>query len=150
MAYSLELPQVSELLAQGPSFRFLDSILQSTDCSIVVQRVVRRDDPIFEDHFPGSPIYPGVLLIEMMAQAASLIIRIAAYKKSGITYAPGAIGKVKNVSFIQPVRPGDVLEVSAERGVRFGRLSEFHCVITRETSRVVFGTLVLSESGPAS
>jgi 3-hydroxyacyl-[acyl-carrier-protein] dehydratase len=117
----------------------------------VAQRVIRHDDPIFEDHFPGSPVYPGVLLIEMMAQAASLIIRIAAYKESGVTrYAPGAIGKVKSVSFLQPVRPGDILAVSAERGVRFGRLSEFHCAIARETTRLVSGTLVLSESSPTS
>jgi len=143
-----QLPPIAELLPQGPSFRFLDSILHYGHGIVVAQRFVRPDDPVFEDHFPGSPIYPGVLLIEMMAQAASLIIRIAAYNKSGITPKPGAIGKIKTVSFLNPVRPGDMLAISAEQGLRFAHLSEFKCSITRGAEKLVAGTLVLSEWSP--
>lgn len=91
------------------------------------------------------PIYPGVLLVEMMAQAASLIPRIAAHDGSGIKGPPGAIGKIKNVSFLSPVRPGDILDIFVERGVSFGKLSEFHCRIARDDEILARGTLVLSD-----
>ncbi len=75
-------------------------------------RVIKNisvNDLHFQGHFPGHPVFPGVLTIECFAQAASILIRL--------TDGPGeegvfdAIGSVMDFRFIKPLFPGDQLEV---------------------------------------
>lgn len=146
-----DLPAVSLLLAQGSSFIFVDKILEAGDGYVVAQRYIRPDDPVFRDHFANYPVYPGALLMEMMAQTSSLIARLEALNSpdsvDSVARQPGAIGKVKSLSFLKPARPGDMLTIRSVRGRKFGTLAEFECVIRSGAAKIAAGTLVLS--GPA-
>lgn len=63
-------------------------------------------DPIFAGHFPGGPIYPGVLLIEMIGQAGLCLLPQDAS-------SPRQLVRVHQALFRAPARPGDELEVHA-------------------------------------
>src|SRR6266705_6708065 len=62
------------LLPHGPEFRFLDclSSLEPGKSGVGEYRV-RGDEPFLRGHFPGQPLFPGVLLVESAAQLAGTV-----------------------------------------------------------------------------
>ncbi|MBB4007836.1 3-hydroxyacyl-ACP dehydratase FabZ family protein [Allorhizobium taibaishanense] len=70
--------------------------------------VVPEKSPVFEGHFPGMPLVPGVLLIETMAQASGLLV-LAATKFAAMPFLMSVDG-AKMRSFVEP---NAVLEIEA-------------------------------------
>ncbi|RYZ76187.1 MAG: 3-hydroxyacyl-ACP dehydratase FabZ [Proteobacteria bacterium] len=70
---------------------------------------VTINEPFFPGHFPHRPVMPGVLQIEVLAQAAALGCADLEGPKMDV-----AIAGVNNARFRKPVVPGDTLEVTAE------------------------------------
>jgi 3-hydroxyacyl-[acyl-carrier-protein] dehydratase len=71
------------------------------------------NEPFFDGHFPDNPVFPGVLLIEAMAQAAGIL----GFKSIGKTPADGSIYYlvgVDNLRFKRPCVPGDRVHLHAE------------------------------------
>ena len=92
-------------------FQLIDRItdLNLNDLTIRVQANVPTESTIFEGHFPGRPLMPGVLLIEAMAQASGwLLIARTRFEKMPFL---AALKEVKLRTF---VTPGQVLAVSAK------------------------------------
>lgn len=69
---------------------------------------VRGDEFFLMGHFPGNPVVPGVILCEMMAQSACLLI-----DTGGSKFTPYFTG-MNNVKFKKKVLPGDTIEFSNE------------------------------------
>lgn len=65
---------------------------------------VRGDEWFLQGHFPGNPVVPGVILCEILAQSACVLIADEIRGKT-----PFFAG-LDNVKFKQPVKPGDVFE----------------------------------------
>src|SRR5450755_887557 len=90
-------------------FLLVDRIVSLTPGqSIVATRTVPADDDYFEDHFPGFPVVPGVLLTESMGQAAAKCLD-AQRRPRG----KAMLVRIVSASFRQWVRPGDLLELHA-------------------------------------
>src|SRR5947207_10612547 len=61
-------------LPHGPEFRFLDRLTELTPgVSGSAEYRVRGDEPFLKGHFPGAPLFPGVLLVEAAAQLAGTV-----------------------------------------------------------------------------
>jgi 3-hydroxyacyl-[acyl-carrier-protein] dehydratase len=80
---------------------------------------VTMNEPFFQGHFPGYPVMPAVLVIEALAQLASIL----AWKISGRSPGDGTLiffAGIDNARFRRQVRPGDqlVLESEVQRLVR--------------------------------
>jgi 3-hydroxyacyl-[acyl-carrier-protein] dehydratase len=92
-------------------FQLIDRIvdLDLANRTAVAEAVVPTASTIFEGHFPGYPLMPGVLLIEAMAQTSGwLIIGVTKFTRMPFF---AALKEVKLRSF---VRPGDTLSISAK------------------------------------
>jgi 3-hydroxyacyl-[acyl-carrier-protein] dehydratase len=92
-------------------FQLIDRIidLNLNDLTIRVEANVPTESTIFEGHFPGRPLMPGVLLIESMAQASGwLIIARTRFEKMPFLAA------VKEAKLRTFVTPGQALTVSAK------------------------------------
>ncbi len=92
-------------------FQLIDRIadLNLTDLTIRVEANVPTASTIFEGHFPGRPLMPGVLLIESMAQASGWLI-IARTKFTRMPF----LAALKTVKLRTFVTPGTALTVSAK------------------------------------
>ena len=65
----------ASFLPHGLSFRFVDRVLELVPGErVVALKNVTANDPHLQDHFPGHPLMPGVLLVESMAQTAGLLL----------------------------------------------------------------------------
>lgn len=70
---------------------------------------VTMNEQFFQGHFPGSPVMPGVLVLEAMAQAGAL-----AYSRKTDPHMDVAIVSVSEAKFRRPIVPGDTLSIEAE------------------------------------
>lgn len=68
---------------------------------------VTINEPFFQGHFPKNPVMPGVLIIETLAQAASIMILKDPVFQGKTAY----LGAIHNARFRKIVRPGDVLRL---------------------------------------
>lgn len=77
---------------------------------------VTFNEPQFQGHFPGMPIFPGVMIVEAMAQTSGILVGVTMdlIDKNAKVFFMG----VENAKFRRKVVPGDVLElhVTAVRG----------------------------------
>lgn len=77
---------------------------------IEAKLTIRLKWDIFKDHFPGSPIFPGVLSVKCMAQAADILI-MTDEKYAGLTLL---FASINNAKFLKGILPGDVVTARAE------------------------------------
>lgn len=90
-------------------FQFIDSIVELEPGERVVAiRDVSPDEDYFQDHFPGFPVVPGVLLTEAMGQAAAKCL-----DAERLPRGKAMLVKIRSATFRQWVRPGDRLTLSA-------------------------------------
>jgi 3-hydroxyacyl-[acyl-carrier-protein] dehydratase len=91
-------------------FKLIDRIvdLDIGERRITVEAQVPRTNTIFEGHFPGYPIMPGVLLVEAMAQSSGwLLIALTKFERMPFL---AAVKEAKMRSFVSP---GDLLKIDA-------------------------------------
>lgn len=104
----LDIDAILKLLPHRYPMLMIDRIINvDGDNSAVGIKNVSVNEPIFQGHFPGHPIFPGVLIIEGMAQTAGAIAIHADKNDSRPLVYMVTVDKAK---FRSPARPGDVLE----------------------------------------
>jgi 3-hydroxyacyl-[acyl-carrier-protein] dehydratase len=91
-------------------FQMVDRVVRLDSESISVACTVPRESPIFEGHFPGHPILPGVLMVETMAQAGGWLLMAL----NGMARMP-FLSKVNEAKFRGFVTPGAELSVESRR-----------------------------------
>ncbi|WP_043362356.1 3-hydroxyacyl-ACP dehydratase FabZ family protein [Belnapia sp. F-4-1] len=89
-------------------FRMIDRVVSVDAGAITAEAVVPEASPVFEGHFPGHPLVPGVLLLETMAQAAGYLL----LARLGFARMAFLIGS-KELKLRRFVRPGERLSVTA-------------------------------------
>ncbi|HTI00507.1 MAG TPA: 3-hydroxyacyl-ACP dehydratase FabZ [Acidisoma sp.] len=88
---------------------------------------VSINEGLFQGHFPGHPVMPGVLIIESMAQTAAVLVVE--------TLGPESRGKVvyfmsvENAKFRRPVVPGDQMHVHVTKQRNRGNVWKFEAVV---------------------
>ncbi|MQB43146.1 3-hydroxyacyl-ACP dehydratase FabZ [Rhizobium sp. ICMP 5592] len=121
---SADIIEIMKLLPHRYPFLMVDRIIEiDSDNSAIGIKNVTANEPQFTGHFPGSPIMPGVLLIEGMAQTAGAICA----RKDGIGGNLVYFMTIDNARFRKPVVPGDRVEFHVVKQKQRGTIWKFHC-----------------------
>ena len=94
-------------------FLLIDKVIDiKKNKSITAQKNVSNNEPFFQGHFPGYPVFPGVLLLEAMAQATAILdIESNDRDMSKQLYYFVGIDKAR---FKKQVVPGDIIIINAK------------------------------------
>jgi len=110
---TMNITEIQELLPHRYPFLMIDRVTDYEEAKYLVGlKNVSVNEPQFTGHFPKLPVFPGVLILEAMAQATGLL----AFKSFGAPaenelYYFASIDKAK---FRKPVSPGDQLVIEVE------------------------------------
>ena len=128
-----DIMEILELLPHRYPFLLVDKIIEiDGDNSCIGIKNVTFNEPQFTGHFPTRPIFPGVFLIEAMAQTASFSLYPYVHQQLD-QFADGfqtILVGIDGVRFRRPVVPGDVLEIETVVTKARGKLWFFSCKIT--------------------
>ena len=110
---TMDVVEIQKIIPHRYPFLLLDRVTDIKEGeSLVGFKNVTIGDNVFQGHFPGHPIYPGVMILEGMAQAGGIL----AFKSMGDMTEEEAAQKVvyfmsiDKAKFRSPVKPGDRLE----------------------------------------
>ncbi len=94
-------------------FLFVDEVLElERGARIVAVRKFRPDEEFFKGHFPGSPIVPGVIIVEAMAQAGGVLYNASFTEERISKGQTGAyLAGIEKVRFRKAVYPNDLLKM---------------------------------------
>jgi beta-hydroxyacyl-ACP dehydratase FabZ len=105
----IDIREIQRILPHRYPFLLVDHVDEIGPDRIVARKLVSRNEPHFEGHFPGNPVMPGVLIVEALAQAGAIYAgRQVGFDPTKQVIYFMAIDKAK---FRKPVVPGDVLHL---------------------------------------
>ena len=107
----LEKEQIKEIIPHREPFLLIDRITElEPGVKCVAEKYMSPDEFWFKGHFPDYPVVPGVLMVEMLAQAGCAAM-LALPENKGKT---GFFGGIKEAKFRRQVVPGDTLKLEVE------------------------------------
>ncbi|MDR3241394.1 MAG: 3-hydroxyacyl-ACP dehydratase FabZ [Lactobacillaceae bacterium] len=115
----LTTTEIMDIIPNRYPILYMDKVTEMIpDESLVAVKNVTINEQFFQGHFPGNPVMPGVLIIESLAQAASILILKSPQFAGKTAYMTG----IDDAKFKQMVRPGDVLELHVKLGALRGNM----------------------------
>jgi 3-hydroxyacyl-[acyl-carrier-protein] dehydratase len=103
----LDIRAIEGILPHRYPFLLVDRVDEIGPDKLVARKLVSRNEPHFNGHFPGHPVMPGVLIIEALAQAGALLAaQLVGFDPATQVIYFMAIDKAR---FRKPVVPGDLL-----------------------------------------
>lgn len=127
-------------LPHGPPFIWLDEVTVFPAVGRAIgTRLYHAADPVFDGHFPGDPVLPGVIIVEALAQTGGVLL--AVQNQSGPLR--GTLAKI-DVRFYESVRPGSTLTTDVTLSRRVNSIVEFACEAYTTQGPVATGRVVIS------
>ncbi|MDR2151391.1 MAG: 3-hydroxyacyl-ACP dehydratase FabZ [Helicobacteraceae bacterium] len=108
---TLDVTQIQKILPHRAPFLLVDRVTEVKSGEYVeAYKNISISEPVFQGHFPGHPIYPGVMIVEGMAQAGAVLAFYTGdmseeAAKNKVVY----FMSIDSAKFRKPIRPGDRL-----------------------------------------
>ena len=137
---------IQDLLRIAPHrypFLMVDRVLESDQKHVLAIKNVTYNEPCFTGHFPERPVFPGVLMVEAMAQVGGLVVLNRPENAGKLAFFTAIDG----VKFRRQVTPGDQMKIRCELVKERGPFSVVHGSVTVDGETCCEGTIkfVISE-----
>jgi len=117
----LDRRQIEAILPHRDPFLLIDRVIELVPGEYAVaEKDVLPTDDVFRGHFPGHPVFPGVLQLEALAQTGAVALLSEPEFLGKIVLFAG----VDHVRFRRPVGPGDTLRLETRLAERRGRIGK--------------------------
>ncbi len=124
-------------------FLFVDRVLErEPGLRVVAEKLVSMSEPYLQGHMPGRPLVPGVLMLEMLAQAAAFL------EAEGLDGQEVFLAQVVDARFKAPAYPGDRLRLEVRAEVAFGGFQRVEGSVSCE-GRVLCTAKLVLKRGPS-
>ena len=107
----MDIKEIQSIIPHRYPMLLIDRVVEIEPLKrIVAIKNITVNEEVFEGHFPGAPVFPGVMIIEAMAQTgAVLLFREIPNREEKLLYFTG----IEEARFRRPVVPGDQLRLEA-------------------------------------
>jgi len=127
-----DINDIIKILPHRYPFILIDKIeIVEPGISLTALKNVTINEPFFQGHFPGQPIMPGVLSLEVLCQAGSFLMlnQVDDPLEKNMFFTT-----VEKAKYKKPITPGDQLQIEVELVKRKLNLCKFHgkCKINGE------------------
>ena len=145
-------PEIYESIPHRPPFLWIDRVISYDSRTIITEKFIPPDLDVFQGHYPGYPLMPGVLLCEAVFQTGALFMAKTLLdpeetKKAG-EKAP-VLTRIKGAKFKREVKPGDTIRIHVTLDENIGNAWFFQgkvLVKDKTAVKVTFGC-TLSDTG---
>ena len=127
MVKTIETNEIKELIPHREPFLFIDKLENIKKLKTATGvKTFTRNEGFFKGHFPGQPVVPGVILVEMMAQTAAALIAYSIREETfdKIVY----LMNIENTKFRKPVFPDEKIFANVKAIRSKGRVWRFEGV----------------------
>lgn len=106
------LKTILDNIPQREPFLFIENIVERTENSITTTQKLTGEEDYFRGHFPGRPVFPGVLMCEAVFQTGALLM---ALKGEGSDASKTAlVTRIQSAKFKNMAKPGDELHITVD------------------------------------
>lgn len=144
------IEQIQRLLPHRYPMLLVDRVVElDKGRRILAYKNITINEQVFAGHFPIKPIFPGVLIIEAMAQTAGAICVLSkGWDRPNLVY----FISIDNARFRKPVLPGDVLELHVRKTRNRGNLWKYQAegkVAGTVVAEAEIGAIIMDRDGGA-
>lgn len=106
----MDVVEIQKILPHRYPFLLIDKVIDIIpNESITAIKNVTIGEPIFQGHFPSHPVYPGVMIIEGMAQAGG-VLAFKSMPDEDLSNKVVYFMSIDKAKFRRPIKPGDTIE----------------------------------------
>jgi 3-hydroxyacyl-[acyl-carrier-protein] dehydratase len=99
-------------IPQRDPFLFIEKIVDRTEDSITTSKLLTGKEDFFRGHFPGSPVFPGVLMCEAVFQTGALLMSLRG--ESAGNSKTALVTRIQGAKFKNMAKPGDELMITVD------------------------------------